>query len=222
MARFVTRWRLTVLLVILCLASGWSLLAQLRGQPNMYDLTSHYIQTMANGVAGGKENARIPGRSAPPPSTTIALRPSASWQIAALPTLRETVERPLFRASRRAPLAAPEEAAATLPELKLTLIGIVVANEQRTAILRLDGPSASRNRPQILRLIPGNDYLGWRLEEVGDDRVRFTGDGKTLEFVLEFEKPAPPPRRANKTRSPRKISPAKPRPTGRTPKTKQD
>ena len=208
MPRFAARWRLTVLLVILCLVSGWNLLEQYRGQPNIYDFASHYVQTIANGGDGAGKTARISRRGGAPPSATVTLLPAPSWKVAALPTLADTVSRPLFKASRRPPVASPAEAPATLPELKLTLIGIVVANEQRTAILRLNGPARSGDRRQIMRMIPGNAYKGWRLEEVGDDRVRFAGDGKTLEFVLEFEKPAPPPRRKRKAGAPRKIPPA--------------
>jgi hypothetical protein len=124
-------------------------------------------------------------------------------------TLRATLERPLFDDDRRpdeeevqvdsgplqpAPVGGPP----------LVLSAVIVDEEgSRSALLQTPGEKLPK------RVLEGEEVGGWRLEEIRDDGVVLTANGRRTEMPLRvFEAPPPPrPARPVPTRQTRQIPP---------------
>jgi len=109
-----------------------------------------------------------------------------------LASLRETVERPLFNQSR-APKPKPEsvqqvEAKEEEPQASpadFTLLGVVIANNDKTVLLRLN------KTDEVLRLTAGQSFSEWRLTGVQPRSVVI--ENGELSFPLKlFEQPSEP------------------------------
>ena len=99
-------------------------------------------------------------------------------------------ERTLFNPSRRQPVAAPPPAP-TVEEVtkvvelqpapnpaEFTLLGIVVSNRDKVALLRWNQTN------ETLRLRPGENFTGWKIAEIGDRSVSIEQRGSR--FTLEL------------------------------------
>ncbi len=109
---------------------------------------------LAPAADAAPENIAPPPRRAAPRATPIK-------------AFSETLERPLFHASRKpAPkivTAAPAAPAAQSPSLKL--VGIVIAPNDRSALIRL------RSSAELVEVSVGERIEGWRLETIETDRI---------------------------------------------------
>jgi len=89
------------------------------------------------------------------------------------------IERPLFNKERR-PIEKPQE------------VGAVTASRERpslvvSAIVAVQGDFYAHARTpknELLRLAPGDEYQGWRVEEVLSDRLVLLRDERREEFEL--------------------------------------
>jgi general secretion pathway protein N len=106
-----------------------------------------------------------------------------------LEDLTVTRERPLFRSTRRPPLAAPvaaptaeppqvEEQTATLQPPPFDLIGAVVGKDTAIALLR------NKSTNQIVRMRAGDEAEGWRVTTIGSRTVALERDGRTQSLAL--------------------------------------
>lgn len=123
--------------------------------------------------------------------------PEPRVELPPLEALSATVERPLFRPSRRpAETAAAPDAALAEPTPALErfegyeLSGVVIAGEERVMLLR-DARSA-----RVLRVREGERVAGWSVERILPDRVVLRSADATDEVVLRrFDPAAPAPAR---------------------------
>jgi hypothetical protein len=102
-------------------------------------------------------------------------RPNPLWAIP-MPSLTDTRERPIFSASRRAPVAppAPQLARSSEPNRPLlTLMGTVAEDSEGIAVFR---DEASKD---ILRLRIGQTHSGWTLSTVTPREVTMLRDHDT-------------------------------------------
>jgi hypothetical protein len=111
-----------------------------------------------------------------------------------LGALTETVDRPLFAASRRPAAPAPVVAAPREPELveplrppELTLTAVVIAGDDAVAVVR------SREGNQVERLRQGDEYQGWEVERVAPEALHLLRDGTRHEIALRKFEAAPRP-----------------------------
>lgn len=97
-------------------------------------------------------------------------------------------ERPLFTAERRPPAEdpAPEAGAVTRPPLQLA--GIVAVQDTYRVLAR-----PPQGEP--VRLAVGDEYQGWRVTEIGPERLVLTRDGRSEAYELRPAAPAGDPRR---------------------------
>lgn len=133
--------------------------------------------------------------STPPPVTP----PPASTPAPPLSEYQTTLDRPLFFADRRLPTDGstdtdPGSTPAVAPgsASRLTLTAIVEADGEYTALLGAPGLATS------VRARKGDTIAGWRLEEITDDSVTISADGRQETLPLrQFDKVTapPPPRR---------------------------
>lgn len=137
---------------------------------------------------------RVSGaQAALPPAATAQARDPGPETLPPLSALTETVERPLFSASRRPP-AAPEpppvveQAAAPPPQPDppppLTLQGVIMGGDKTVALLRRDDTG------ELVTLAPGDELSGWRVGQVEPARVVLEGPDGPTELPLY---PPPPP-----------------------------
>jgi hypothetical protein len=99
-------------------------------------------------------------------------------------------ERTLFAPSRRPPVAAPPPAPViqeveAVVELEpapdpsdVTLLGIVVSNDDKVALLQLNKTS------ETLRLRSGESLAGWTVAEIGDRNIQIEQRGSRFELEL--------------------------------------
>lgn len=139
--------RLSLLLLLLCLAAGAALVFEYRRGPEP-------------GLAAPSEESPVEATSE---GTSGARASSANLiEMPSLASLSETVERPLFLPSRR-PVAAVENAApATVAKdiSGLAVVGVVMASEERMAILK------HPDQQRALRVVEGDMVDGWLVEQV--------------------------------------------------------
>jgi len=106
-----------------------------------------------------------------------------------LEDLAVTRERPLFRATRRPPLAAPVatpaaepppavEQTAALEPPPFDLIGAVVGNDTAIALLR------NKSSREVVRMRMGDEAEGWRVTTIGSRTVALERDGRTQSLAL--------------------------------------
>jgi hypothetical protein len=128
------------------------------------------------------------------------------------------LERPLFSPTRRPPSEAAPVFTVTQDPLDLELTGVIGSGGQRTAIFRpkavapVETARSKRRRqrverakrtPQVspapasIQLTEGDDYKGWKLEQIEVDSALFVrGEEETwLEISFDVAAPAQPPRR---------------------------
>jgi len=119
----------------------------------------------------------------PPALAPRASAPEAAHPVVAMPPIEafaEFVARPLFTPTRRpAPpvtTAAPSAAAAAPtpppapqpPALnQVTLVGVTITPEGRSALLRTGGP------PKVVRVREGDSFQGWAVKRIQSDKVSF-------------------------------------------------
>lgn len=136
--------------------------------------------------------AAAPAQAAPPAPPPAPAPPPP------LGDYHATLERPLFFADRRLPAdggtvtdASPTVTAATGNASRLTLTAIVEEDGEHTALLGAPGLATS------VRAREGDTVAGWRLDEITDDSVTVSADGRQETLPLRhFDKvTAPPPRR---------------------------
>lgn len=166
-----------------------------------------FLAVLTIAVVGVAAAMLLPQESAPtllpPPAPAPVLATPVGYEPPAKEQFRAIVERPLFIASRRpfvpeppppapAPAAPPAAAAAPPPppapppaslRQTHTLIGIVEADGERTALLRANAGAI------VVRVAEGASLQGWTLHQVGPDALRVrAGD---TEEVIEFPKTIP-------------------------------
>jgi general secretion pathway protein N len=115
-----------------------------------------------------REATMIPVSSkASTPGQAVTVPKSPTPDSSPISAFSETLARPLFHASRRPPppvvAATPKAPAAEQPDL--TLVGVVIGPEVRSALIRL--PSA----PELAEVLVGEGIDGWRLDSIETDRI---------------------------------------------------
>ncbi len=120
----------------------------------------------------GPELAPVSLDAAPPETVAPPPQPAAP-RAKPIEAYSETLERPLFHASRKpAPklaTASPEAPATASPVLKL--VGVMIGPEGRSALIRM--PSSA----DLVEVSVGERIDGWRLETIETDRI-VLGSGK--------------------------------------------
>lgn len=132
-------------------------------------------------------------RPLPPAADILPRQPSDGDQIADAPPaarfdspplsrFAETLERPLFRRSRR-----PLEIEVPVPEdpvdrtLRATLQGVLFSTTGKVALFITPGSL------EVVRVIEGEELQGWRLDEINPDSVTFTRDNDTSTLRLKYK-----------------------------------
>ncbi|MGF1615002.1 MAG: hypothetical protein ACFCVA_14145 [Gammaproteobacteria bacterium] len=125
-------------------------------------------------------------------------------------TFFETLARPLFYEARQPPeLPAeddddPRAQAETLAEGDIVLSAIVLASDQRFALLQ-----TTPQKPNLIRVEEGQEVAGWSVETIRNDSlVLKKGDRTKVVLLWRFE---PPPKQratpAGTRTAPRQVSP---------------
>lgn len=136
-----------------------------------------------------------PQAGAEPPSLSTGARSAADARTTetALADREDVLARPLFRADRRpwqpsprgalTPSAVPVPEAAIaekqLPPLDLRLVGLVRAGEAGRALIRLGATPATRSFGR------GDIIGGWRLIDIGRDRIVLEALGERREVMMD-------------------------------------
>ncbi len=129
-------------------------------------------------------NSRPRPIAAPAGGSSVAALPAPlEFTMAALEDFEETIDRPLFSASRRPPAAAPGVAAGPVPveQLELVLKGVIISTNGQIAIL---SDTVSNT---TVTLGQGKTYRGWTLAEILPERVVFRRAGQKQQFALDYE-----------------------------------
>jgi hypothetical protein len=108
-----------------------------------------------------------------PPDIDVAPKDTGFGVVPSIDRLTETVERPLFVASRRAPAPPSEPEPVVVVEAppppveraRLSVQGIILTPEGQRAMMRAEG------KPETLMLGPGDEYGGWTIATVTPDGV---------------------------------------------------
>jgi hypothetical protein len=130
----------------------------------------------------------VPAVSAAPPLAVsrAALTPAAAGSRPGI-AYPAIAQHPLFSPTRRPwlppPAPATREAAAPAPPASFTVIGTVIGDGVRRAIVR------PPNGDKTIVLAEGQILQGWTLRRIGRERLRFENDGATYE--LRFPPPRP-------------------------------
>ncbi len=152
---------LLALLLIVCSGLIWVIYQQLQASPHPA------TRTMGQAAA----EIVLPPLPTPEP-----------FALAAIDSMEQVIERPLFSQSRRPPseeVAVIETAPAS--QLDLTLRGIVFADKGGVALLR--PPEGT----QVLRLRQGERYQGWTLTTLEPQAVVFERDEESVTLRLDFD-----------------------------------
>ena len=132
-------------------------------------------------LEGPPEVAAVPDESLPP--VEIEIPEPRPIRFEGLPSYGEIVERPLFYPDRRpeeAPevVTAPPTAPTPEPEVELSLVGVMLTDNIRAALIRQDGTGA------VARLQLGESVADWRLEQVLPRQVVLQRGSETRELML--------------------------------------
>ncbi len=122
-----------------------------------------------------------------PAAAVEPLPPEPSFSMPPIEDFAESLERPIFLATRR-PRAgpAPEVAEPVPTALSFVLEGVVITSAERWALLRPQGGG------DIIRLAEGGQVGGWQVIAIHPDKISLRRD--EVETVLELIfKLAPPP-----------------------------
>jgi len=162
--------RLTVLLAGTALALAWLL-----------------FEPSAISPGGGQVPLAEPGPEAPAGSDPLADGLGAPGALPALERLRQTVERPLFLASRRAPRAAVASAPVpAIDDRRYALVGVVLFEGRRSALIEVPG------EPRASQVDEGERLDGWRVERIETGRVLLArGDRRRIIRLSDRERRAP-------------------------------
>ena len=175
------------------------LLALLSGQWLLWSPEARLADRAGEVAAGSRERSVVdaPVENGPPP----------------LPPLEEYAEisdRPLFFEGRKVPEDEPEEAVATVqtgrdkaPSIELT--GILFVDGVHYALV-VD-PAAKMTR----RMKVGDEFRGWRLDEIAEDRVVVSSRERSEEILLWEYKPVPLPTASKKRTLVRPAAPVRER-----------
>ena len=159
--------RLTLVLLLLCSGLGAMIAWEL-----------HVIAATQEALPDSSQASD----DSPPAVQTLPNALSVSLPATALQAYREILERPLFIRGREPP-AKPQAAAVSeqATPLRYLLEGVALSRDKRVALLRDPG-----SREQV-SLEEGDEWQGWRVEQVLPDRVILSGDGQIRELLLEPE-----------------------------------
>ena len=164
-----------LLLVLACLALGWTIHRQLNGD-------------RAGSVAGDAHaSATAQPASAPLPMSASG----AVFRPAALSAYDEIVARPLFQRSRRPAVAesAPAPQAVAAEPLRLFLAGIVEDAGRKWAFVKIG------QDPLMHRVSLGGSVAGWTVEVIGAESVTLMKEGETVRLAMRAghrERATPP------------------------------
>lgn len=126
----------------------------------------------------------IDSTDAAPPS---ALAPTSSQPALIIPdkaSLAVILERPVFSETRR-PRATPTGGAQATP-IDFTLLGVVISDSQRSALIRTGKGEA------VQRLTEGEEVAGWKLVQIASDRIVVRRGTVEADVFLDYSAPAPP------------------------------
>jgi hypothetical protein len=157
--------RLTLVLLLLCLALGTLVTRALRDAAAMPETRLvDDTQPAVDAPAAGKRPNTLP-----PALPTVAVQ-----------TYQEILQRPLFIRGRQ-PSEKPQPAPVRAPakQLHQQLEGVAISRDTRVALLR-----DPRSRVQF-SVEEGNLWEGWLVEQVLPDRVILSADGQVVELLLE-------------------------------------
>ena len=134
-----------------------------------------------------REITALPSTQAAAPVTAPAADPVAPAAPASVgvpdrASLVVIIERPVFSESRR-PSGADEGPA---PTLDFTLVGVVIADRERSAIVQPPHGGAVR------RLAEGEEVGGWIVVDIAPDHIVVRHDTTEAEMPLDYSAPAPP------------------------------
>jgi hypothetical protein len=157
------RGGLTAPLVMLgvCLALGYFVQAEMN--------RDRVLAPVSVGAAPAAETVSPSGRAAP--------------RATPIRSFKETLDRPLFHASRR---PAPKQVAATVdapaPNApKLKLVGVIIEPEGRSALVRVAGAAGP------IEIYVGERIEGWRLEAIQTDRIVLKSGKLTETYRIDAE-----------------------------------
>ncbi len=114
----------------------------------------------------GEHELAVPETAVPVgdgPSQAVSVATAAPYAIPPLAEFSETVRRPLFSSTRRPPepeSSLPDEAPVQASGDELILVGVVIAGENRIALVR------QRNDSKLLRVVTAQEIAGWSVEEI--------------------------------------------------------
>ena len=132
--------------------------------------------------------AEVIGSVSPAKSKPLAAKPARPpFAIPPLEALTETTRRPLFRSDRRPAPAAPEPIItqenapepAALEKSDAVLVGTVVSDAHRRALVRLSG------KPELTWVAEGERIDGWQVLVILPDRVTLSLDGEADHLWLD-------------------------------------
>jgi type II secretory pathway component PulC len=152
------------LMVAVCVLLGWTIQREITALPS--------TRAAAPVVAPGVAPAADPVAPAAPASIVVLDRDS----------LAVIVERPVFAESRR-PSASAEGPA---PALDFTLVGVVISDRERSAIVQPPHSGA------VQRLAEGEELDGWIVVDIAPDHIVVRHDTTEAEMPLDYTAPAPP------------------------------
>ncbi len=132
---------------------------------------------------GKSEARRLSPRPSMTPSQTLLQKPPplADFVLAPLDDFVETANRPLFMPTRRPPdpdqVEPVQPAQKSLP-IKVIITGVIISDEARFALVQRERSG------EVLRLAPGDEIDGWKVDAVLSDRVVFRRGEEVVESEL--------------------------------------
>ncbi len=133
------------------------------------------LAVIAFNLASPSVHVRTPARSAPVDEASATFEVNAARDGVG----EEARARPIFHTDRRA-FAAPAEPSGEERETLsgYAMVGSLVTNSVQRALLSNDARGVSA------WVSPGEEFLGWTVEEVGPDRVVLSGEGGETVLAL--------------------------------------
>jgi type II secretory pathway component PulC len=147
--------------------------------------------------AGPQPRSEQPQTQARAPATTPAPY-IPQYEMPPAQRFTEIIERPIFSPSRRPAPDAPVSIETVASQLELTLIGVIISDDQQIAIV------SPKNGTDFVRLGAGDSYRGWTVAAIEADRVTFRRDDVEEKVQLTYERPPQPKPSARKKRKERK------------------
>jgi len=131
---------------------------------------------------------------ATPPNDQIAA-PPVNLPVVDVAQLKKVIERPLFSPSRRPPPPQPV-VQPTQPSLPLVQAAPPVLDFALVGIIRIGDTPIALVQPQdghpAQRLQAGDQFHGWVLTAISEDRAMFRSNGQSKELVLDFRRSSAP------------------------------